>query len=114
MNQDLDNLHELLISQHEALYAKLDTALDGATIQAILTEMRELRHRIDVVQGLLFHETTAALRAGLQKVSDADSDLTKTLKVAATATDIVAGVGKFLGVVDKAIDLAKTLGPLVA
>ena len=114
MNEDLKTLHEQLVAQHEALFAKLDTAPDDQAMDTILTEMRELRHRIDIVQGLLFRETTAALKSSLQKVGDADAELTKALSSAASATDLVKGVSKFLAVVDKAIDLAKTLAPLAA
>jgi hypothetical protein len=113
MNEELKNLHDSLISQHEALYEKLDVTPDDETMQAILTEMREIRHRIDIVQGLLFRETSASLKASMAKISDADNDLTDALKSAGTATAVVKGVSKFLTVVDKAIDLAKTLGPLV-
>jgi len=109
MNEDLNNLHELLVAQQEALYKKLDTAADDEAMQAILTEMRELRHRMDVVQGLLFRETTTALQNTLAKVNDADAELTKALKDAGAAAEIVKGVSQFLVVVDKAIDLAKTL-----
>jgi len=112
MNDDLRNLHEMLMAQHESLYAMLDTAPDAETMEAILTEMRELRHRIDLVQGLLFRETTLALQASLEKVRDADRELTKALKAADTAASVVTGIGKFLTMVDKAIDLAKKLAPM--
>ena len=112
MNEDLKNLHELLIAQHEALFEKLDTAPDDETMTAILTEMRELRHRIDTVQGLLFRQTTTSLKNTLQKVDDADAELTKALKDAGAAAEIIKNVSKFLTMVDKAIDLAKTLAPL--
>ncbi|HTE87890.1 MAG TPA: hypothetical protein VK639_02950 [Terriglobales bacterium] len=112
MNEDLQQLHNLLIAQHQALFAKLDDASDVDEAKMILTEMQEILHRIDVLQGLLFRETTTALRNSLTKVDDANTELTKALKSAGTAADIIKGVGKFLTVVDKAIDLAKTLAPL--
>lgn len=112
MNQDLHQLHDLLIAQHQALFAKLDDASDADEGKAILTEMQEILHRIDVLQNLLFRETTTALKNSLQKVDDADTELTEALKSAETSADIIKGVGKFLTVVDKAIDLAKTLAPL--
>ena len=74
--------------------------------------MQEILHRIDVVQGLLFRETTTALKKSLQNLDDADLKLTQALKSADTAADIVKGVSAFLTVVDKAIDLAKTLAPM--
>ena len=114
MNQDLLQLHGQLLAQHQALYQKLDDVTDSATASAIVTEMREILHRIDLVQGLLFRESTTALLKSLQKIDAADSDLTETLDSVTTATDIIAGVSKFLAVVDQAIDLAKTLGPAAA
>ena len=109
MNPDLQQLHDLLLAQHQALYDKLDDVTDPGTAQAIVTEMSEILHRIDLVQGLLFRQTTSALKKSLQKVEDADSELTEAIKSAETATDFIKGVSSYLGVVDQAIDLAKTL-----
>ena len=114
MNENLQRLHDQLIAQHQALYKKLDDVTDPQEAKTIVTEMQEMLHRIDVIQGLLFRETTTALKNSLQKVDDADVELTKALKFAEEAADIVKGVSKFLAVVDKAIDLAKTLAPLAA
>jgi len=114
MNQDLQTLHDTLIAQHQALYKKLDDVTDPAEAKSIITEMQEILHRIDLVQGLLFRETTTSLKNSLQKIDAADAELTQTLKDSETAVDIVKGVSKFLTVVDKAIDLAKTLAPLAA
>ncbi len=111
MNTDLQQLHDQLLAQHQALYQKLDEVTDPAAAQAIVTEMREILHRIDLVQGLLFRESTTALLNSLKKVDAADTRLTGTLSSVSTATDIVEGVSKFLAVVDQAIDLAKTLAP---
>ncbi len=110
MNTDLQQLHDQLLAQHQALYQKLDDVTDPAAAKAIVTEMRELLHRIDLVQGLLFRQSTTALRDSLQKVDAADTELTEALNAAETATDIVSGVSQYLAVVDQAIDLAKTLG----
>ena len=114
MNQDLQQLHDLLIAQHQTLSHKLDDVTDPDEAKAIVMEMQEILHRIDVVQGLLFRETTTALKNKLAKVDDADAELTEALQAAATAADVIKGISKFLTVVDQAIDLAKTLGPLVA
>src|SRR6266513_6332823 len=98
MNENLQQLHDLLIAQHQALYEQLDDKPE--TAKTIITEMQELLHRIDIVQGLLFRETTTALKNSLQKVDEADAELVKALKDADTAADIVKGVSKFLAVVD--------------
>jgi hypothetical protein len=112
MNQDLKKLHDALLAQHNGLYKRLDSAPDEAMMESILSEMRELRHRIDIAQGLLFRQSTAALKTSLEKVADADAALSEALESAETAADVLKGVGKFLAVVDKALDLAKTLAPM--
>jgi len=109
MNPDLQQLHDLLLAQHQALYDKLDDVTDPATAQALITEMGEILHRVDLVQGLLFRQTTDALKKSLQKVKDVDSELTDAIKSAQTATELIQGVSSYLSVVDQAIDLAKTL-----
>ena len=114
MNQDLLQLHAQLLAQHQALYEKLDEATDATGARTIVTEMQEILHRIDLVQGLLFRETTDALQSSLQKVDAADTELTDALNSVSAAANIVAGVSQYLAVVDQAIDLAKTLGPAAA
>ena len=112
MNEDLQNLHNTLIAQHQTLFKRVDEITDPDLGKTIITEMQEILHRIDVVQGLLFRETTSRLKTSLKKVSVADAELTQTLKDAEDATDIVKGVSQFLATVDQALDLAKTLAPL--
>src|SRR5437660_11057463 len=105
MNEDLQRLHDLVIAQHQALFAKLDDTSDVDEAKMILAEMQEILHRIDVLQGLLFRETTTALRSSLTKVDDANTEQTKSLKSAGTAVGIIKVVVKFLTVVDRATDL---------
>lgn len=114
MNEDLKKLHETLMAQHQALYDKLDSVTDPALARAIVTEMQEILHRIDLLQGLLFQQTTSGLSNSVQKVMTADSQLTDALETAESVTDLVKGVSQFLSMVDKAIDLAKTLAPAAA
>ena len=113
-NPDLQTLHETLGAQHQALYEQLDTVPDANTADAIVTEMQEILHRMNLVQGLLFRATSDALKASLADVAAANGALTQALASAQKAADVIAGVSKFLGYVDKAIDLAKTLAPLAA
>ena len=114
MNDNLKSLHDTLIAQHQALYKQLDDVTEVDLARTIVTEMQEILHRVDVVQGLLFRETTNSLKKSLKKVDDADRQLTQALDSAETAADIIGGVSQFLIVVDQAIDLAKTLAPLAA
>ena len=112
MNDDIKKLHETLMAQHQALYEKLDTITDPALAKAIVTELQEILHRVDVLQGLLFKQSSASLVRQVEKVEEADAALADALKSAESAADYITGVSKFLGFVDKAIDLAKTLAPM--
>ncbi len=112
MNEKLKTLHDTLLARHQALYDQLDTVTDPELAKTILTEMREILHRVDVVQSLLFRQTTAALSKSIEKVKAADAQLQKSLGNTESAAGYVKSISKFLAVVDKAIDLAKTLAPL--
>lgn len=107
-NPDLEALHGLLLATHQKLSDQLGdtTSIDAAN--AIVTEMREVLHRIDLVQSLLFTQQTKGIANSVAKVQDANKDLQAALSQVKTVTDVVKGIGKFLGFVDKAIDIAKT------
>jgi hypothetical protein len=107
MNEDMKALHTLLGAQHRALFRKLGATSDPELAKQILLEMRELLHRIDVAQNLLFKEQTQALTKAMAGVASADQELTKAIKQAERAADILKGVSKFLAVVDKVLDVAK-------
>src|SRR5437899_1994468 len=111
MNNELKNVHQLLMAQHQALYDKLDSVTDPVLAKTLVTEMQEILHRIDIVQGLLFQRTSAGLRKSVEQVDQSSGMLDKALKEAQSSADYVRGVSKFLSFVDKAVDLAKTLAP---
>ena len=46
MNNQLKNVHQLLMAQHQALYDKLDSVTDPALAKTLVTEMQEILHRI--------------------------------------------------------------------
>ena len=108
-NQDLDQLHDMLVAANQQLNDSLDTITDPDLAQSVVTEMREVVHRIDLVQSLLFTQASSRISVAVQKVKDANSDLQKSLKSITDAVALVKGVTSFLTVVDNAIDLAKTL-----
>jgi hypothetical protein len=108
-NPDLDQLHDSLIAANERLNTSLDTISDPDLAQSVVTEMREVVHRIDLVQSLLFTETSARLTTAVQKVRDANADLNKALKSITDTVAFVKAMTAFLALVDKAIDLAKVL-----
>jgi hypothetical protein len=109
MNKDIKELHAALLAQHQTLYKKLDGITDPAQAKVVLTEMQEILHRVDMLQGLLFSQTTGALTQSVQKVQEADVDLGKAFDEAKSAGDFVKSVSTYLTYVDEAIDLAKTL-----
>ena len=49
-NEDLDQLHDMLIAANEQLNSSLDDTDDPDIAKATITEMREVVHRIDLVQ----------------------------------------------------------------
>ena len=109
MNTSLKQLHDLLLTQHRVLSEKLGQETDPDKAQAILMEMQELLHRIDLVQDLLFRQTSAQLESAVSKVQKADGALTQALKNVSDATALITATGQFLTYVDAAIDIAKTL-----
>lgn len=106
-NPDLDGLHDLLIAANERLNNSLDTITDPDIAQGVVTEMREVVHRIDLVQSLLFTASSGRITAAVDKVKAANADLSAALKSISDLTATVKAVTKFLTLVDKAIDLAK-------
>lgn len=108
-NKDLSDLQATLIAANEQLSKSLDTITDQALAQAVVTEMREVVHRIDLVQSLLFTAASNSLSAAATKVRDATTTLTTALEEITDVTSFVKTVSSFLGLVDKVIDLAKVL-----
>ena len=109
MNKEIQALHEMLLAQHAALFEKVGEEEDPASARMILTEMREILHRIDMAQNVLFAGTSAALAASVSKVRQADAKLTKAIAHAAKTSEIVKAGTDFLKGVDKALDVAKKL-----
>lgn len=114
MNHHMTKLHKLLLAQHQALSDKLSRETDPDKAQAILTEMQEILHRIDLAQGLLFRQNTESLSKALSEVDDADRELTEAIKKVGDSASLVRAVADFLKYADAAIDIAKSLGPLAA
>ncbi|HUJ09856.1 MAG TPA: hypothetical protein VL171_07500 [Verrucomicrobiae bacterium] len=109
MNLTLKQLHDLLLARHNALSDQLGHEADPAKAEAILTEMQELLHRIDLVQGLLFRQSSQKLDDCLARIKKADDALGQATQSIKNAADLVKSMSEFLKAVDEAIDLAKTL-----
>jgi predicted neuraminidase len=92
-----------------ALTAKIQDTADPCLARAISTEIYEILHRIILAQNLLFQSDTDQLKASVAAVKNADGSLSTTLCKINKATDVTNAVATYLGYVDKAIDLAKTV-----
>jgi hypothetical protein len=109
VNPDLNALHDSLIAANQQLSASLDTITDPKLAQSVVTEMREIVHRIDLVQSLLFTAASARIAGAVSDVQSANAKLTASLATIQSITTLVTTVTDFLTLVDKAIDLAKTV-----
>src|SRR5262249_13301889 len=107
VNPDLDRLHDLLIATNDRLSRSLDTITDPALAKGVVTEMREVVHRVDLVQSLLFTAASARIATAVARVDEANADLARSLGQINDLTGVVKSVGQFLTLVDKAIDIAK-------
>ena len=108
-NEDLDQLHDMLIAANEQLNSSLDDTDDPDIAKATITEMREVVHRIDLVQSLLFTAASNDITTAVAKVQTANAALIKSLASITSVTKLVNTVTSFLTLVDQAIDLAKKL-----
>ena len=109
MNQTLQQIHSMLLAQHNALAQLLDSETDPDKARAILMEMQEILHRIDLVQNLLFTESSKQLDKTLHGIQQANDALTQSLDSIDDISSFLSASTKFLAAVDQAIDLAKTL-----
>lgn len=109
MNESMADLQDLLMRLHKRLRARLEETEDEADRKALLTEMAEVTHRIQLAGGLLFaaqaqelETRVAAVRKGTKAVNSAIAEF-EGLK---SFLDSMKG---FLSLVDEAIDAAKSL-----
>jgi hypothetical protein len=107
MNPTLQQIHGMLLAQHNALAQALDGTTDPDTAKAILMEMQEILHRIDLVQNLLFTQTSKQLDATLAPITKANDDLTQAVQSINNFGAFLTSTANFLKFVDQAIDIAK-------
>lgn len=106
-NTSVKELMQILLDQHQAFLAKLDTTNDAVLSKAILAEAQEILHRINLTQNLLFVEMKPKLTNAITEVKNADAELKQGLQKIADTKSFIDKVTRFLGFVDKAIDIAK-------
>src|SRR5262245_8678997 len=103
MNQTLQQIHTLLLAQHPALTGLLDSETDPDKAKAILMEMQEVLHRIDLVQNLLFRQSSEQLDKTMSGIKKANDALTQSLEDIDNVVSLVSSTTKFLSAVDQAI-----------
>jgi hypothetical protein len=108
-NSEIKKLHKQLMKTHQQLSRRLGQTTDADEAGMLLREMEEVNFRVMMAGRLLFKETTAAIDAQVKKVLEAGAKIDSTIKELEQIKDIVKGVGKFLTLVDKALDAAKLL-----
>src|SRR5262249_13660643 len=108
-NPDLKALHGELLALNQKLSDSLDDITDPAVARAVVTEMREVVHRIDLVQGLIFAASAKKISDAVPAVDQANAQAMKSLDEIRSVTSVIKTVTGVLTLVDKAIDIAKTL-----
>jgi flagellar hook-associated protein FlgK len=107
MNESLATLQDTLARQHKKLRDAIPTAPDAAARQALLTEMSELTHRVQIVGSLLFRAQTQALTDKIAEVNKATKKVNAAIKQIQALKGFLDAVSGFLTLVDEAIDIAK-------
>jgi hypothetical protein len=108
-NSSLTDLYNTLVKAHDQVNAQRVQTDDDDLRDAMLTEMMEITHRIDLVQAQLFTQESDAIDNGVAKVDAAKTDLDTALSKVNSLKSFVNSCTAFLKVVDTAIDLAKKL-----
>src|SRR5260370_584252 len=108
-NPSLTDLYNTLVEAHDQINTQRIKTEDDNLRDAMLMEMMEITHRIDLVQAQLFREVSDAIDKGVAKVNAAKADLDTALAKLKGLKDFINSCTAFLKVVDAAIDLAKKL-----
>lgn len=109
MNDDLIRLQDTLIREHKRLRERLRTLRDAEKIDAVVREMTEMNHRVQLVGGLLFAAGSEELGAKVALVSKSTRKLAAALKDLKDLSAFLDAAKGFLVLVDEAIDFAKTV-----
>lgn len=108
-NTSLIALYKILRRAHDQLHERRSATGDPELADAMLTELREITHRIDLVQSQLFTDQSERIAKGVIKVEKANVELEGALKKVTRVRELVSACTSFLKVVDRVIDLAKTI-----
>lgn len=109
MNKTLADLQDRLVRLHKQLREQLKSTDDAAQRQALVTEMIEVTHRVQIVGGLLFAQESEELEAKVADVAKATRKVKDAIAEIKKLKDFLDTITAFLGLVDEALDLAKVL-----
>ena len=99
----------MLLARHSEMSESLDGITDPAKAKIIIMEMQETLHRIDLVQNLLFRQSSQELDAKLPGITKANDTLEKSLQSIEDIGAFLNATANFLKYADEAIDIAKSL-----
>lgn len=99
----------MLLERHTEMSQSLDGVTDPAAAKTIIMEMQEVLHRIDLVQNLLFRQSSAQLDAKLAGITKANDALEKSIQSIENIGGFLKATANFLKYADEAIDIAKSL-----
>jgi len=108
-NPDLKAMHSSLVALVVTLNASIDEAQTSAQVVAITDEIAEVNARVGAVGRQLLTQQTAAISRGAAAVAKAIPEVEAAIKKFDDIRAFVGGVTKFLRIVDKVIDVAKTV-----
>jgi len=113
-NQSLVTIYNSLCDQQDALSAEIQQTTNQQLATTISTEIQEIAHRIILVQNLMFAADSTELAGMAANVQAASKNLTQAITQIGQAAGFLNSVSTYLGDVDQAIDLAKTLAAAAA
>jgi len=109
INPDLEQIHATLIDLVATISNQIADEDDLDKIRAMVREVEEINHRVNVVGGLLFAAQTQDISGKMGSISQADRDLRRAIAKVGAVTDFVNTATAFLAVVDQVVDLAKVV-----
>ena len=113
INPDLAELQATLAAHASSLVDRLGEAETFAEARAIQIELAEINHRITVVGNCLFAEQTKGISNAMGKVRDATAEIRRAIRRIDDIADFIRTVTSFLALVDKVIDTAKLVVPVI-
>jgi flagellar motor protein MotB len=107
MNDTMASLQDRLVRLHRRLRDQLQKTDGTAQRRALQVEMVEVTHRVQIVGSVLFARQSKGLHESVGAVAKATKELNAAITNIKKLTEFLNTLTAFLGLVDKAIDLAK-------